>query len=63
MGSGGPPSWSSFTLEVALWQRMGLHLADLESRPWREAEDYLFYLQLIDREEAAQRARAGAVRG
>ena len=63
MGSSGPPSWSSFTLEVALWQRMGLHLADLECRPWREVEDYLLYLQLIDREDAAAQARAGAGRG
>lgn len=63
MGSGGPPSWGSFTLEIALWQRMGLHLADLESRPWREVEDYLVYLQLIDREEAEAQARAEARRG
>lgn len=63
MGTSGPSSLGTFALEAQLWQRLGLHLADLDARPWREVEDYLLYLQLIDREEQAQRARAGAGRG
>jgi hypothetical protein len=58
MGSQGPPSLSMFCLEAELWKRLGLHLSDLESRPWREVEDYFTYLELITREEQAQARRS-----
>jgi hypothetical protein len=58
MGTAGPESLGTFSLEAQLWQRLGLHLADLEGRPWREVEDYFTYIELIVREEQAQARRA-----
>lgn len=58
MGTAGPPSLASFSLEQQLWQRLGLHARDLEDRPWREVEDYLLFIQLIVREEQAQARRS-----
>jgi hypothetical protein len=45
-----------------MWQRLGLRRQDLETRPWREVEDYLLYIQLITREEQAQQRRANSGR-
>jgi hypothetical protein len=50
-------------LEQQLWQRLGIHLADLETRPWREVEEYLLYIELIVSEEQAQQAAARRSRG
>jgi hypothetical protein len=62
MGTEGPPSLSTFWLEQQMWQRLGLRRQDLETRPWREVEDYLLYIQLITREEQAQQRRANSGR-
>lgn len=60
MGTEGPESLSTFWAEQQLWQRLGLRRQDLETRPWREVEDYLLYIQLITREEQAQQRRANS---
>jgi hypothetical protein len=39
-----------------------MRLEDLNDLPWREAEDYLLYIQLISREEAAQQRRVSSGR-
>lgn len=62
MGTQGPESLSTFSLEAELWKRLGLHLADLEHRPWREVEDYFTYLELITREEQIAARRANGSR-
>jgi hypothetical protein len=59
-GSGsGPPSLVKFSIEHQLWERLGQRLdpRPLYERPWREVEDYILYVQLICREEDAQRRR------
>ena len=33
-------------LERALWERLGLRLEDLASRPWREVKGYLTIMEL-----------------
>lgn len=39
-----------------------MRLEELDGMPWREVEDYLLYIQLIVREEAAQQRRTSARR-
>lgn len=51
---------STFLLEQQLWQRLGLRREDLLSRPAREVEDYVLFIQLIVREEQAQQRRAAS---
>lgn len=63
MGTEGPPSLATFSLEQQLWQRLGRHVEDFDARPWREFDDYLLYIQLIARQEQAQARRShGAAR-
>lgn len=50
---------STFLMERELWKQLGLRRDDLLIRPQREVEDYLFFIELICREERkAQKARA-----
>lgn len=58
-GTSGPPSLNKFALEQQFWQRLGHHLDSrpLSERPWREVEDYVLFVQLICREEEAERRR------
>ncbi len=58
-GTAGPPTLNKFALEQQLWERLGLHLdpRPLWDRPQQEVDDYLLYIQLICREEDAQRRR------
>lgn len=58
-GTEGPPSLSKFALEQQFWQRCGIRLdpRPLLDRPVQEVEDYLVYVQMICREEDAQRRR------
>lgn len=62
MGTPGPDSLGTFSIEAELWKRLGLHLSDLEARPWREVEDYFTYLELIAREEQMAARRANGPR-
>jgi hypothetical protein len=48
---------STFLLERELWKQLGLRREDLTGRPRREVEDYLFYIELICREERKERAQ------
>lgn len=57
----GPPTLGTFRLRTQLWQRLGMKLEEFQALPWREAEEYIFYLQLIiQEEEAQQRSRSRA---
>lgn len=62
MGTQGPPTLGTFNLRQQLWQRLGMKLDELQSLPWREAEDYILYIQLITREEEARNKQANARR-
>jgi hypothetical protein len=62
MGTQGPPTLGTFNLRQQLWQRLGMKLDELQELPWREAEDYVLYIQLISREEEARSKQASAKR-
>lgn len=51
-----PLSFAKYVLEKELWARLGLHYDEFMDRPAREVEQYLVYLQLINREEERLRA-------
>jgi hypothetical protein len=57
MGTPGPPSFSTFLLRKELKEQLGMTLEDFRQLPWPEAEEYIFYMQMIRREESHQRSR------
>lgn len=57
MGVAGPPSLGEFNLRAELWKRLGMKLEEFERLPWRTAEEYITYLQVIIREENEQARR------
>lgn len=57
MGSEGPPSFSTFLLRRELHEQLGMSLEEFRELPWREAEEYIIYLQMIRREENERRRR------
>jgi hypothetical protein len=57
MGTAGPPSWGTFLLRRELKEQLGMTLEEFRELPWPEAEDYIFYMQMIRREESHQRGR------
>ena len=57
MKTQGPPTLGTFWLRQNLWQRIGMKLEEFQELPWKEANEYVFYLQLISQEEAAQQQR------
>jgi len=40
-----------------MFKRLGLRREDLMERPAQEIKDYMFFIELIQREEQAQRER------
>lgn len=52
------PSLATFVLEAEMYKRLGLRREDLMNRPAQEIKDYMFFIELIQREEQAQQARA-----
>lgn len=52
MGTAGPPSLSTFLLRRELFKQLGMTLEQFRELPWQEAEDYILFIQLIQREEA-----------
>jgi len=57
MGVAGPPSLGEFNLRAELWKRLGMKLEEFEQLPWKTAEEYLTYLQVLIREENEQNRR------
>ena len=51
------PSLATFILEVEMFKRLGLRREDLLNRPAQEIKDYMFFIELIQREEQAQQQR------
>lgn len=43
-----------------MYKRLGLRREDLMNRPAQEIKDYMFFIELIQREEQAQQARANS---
>lgn len=62
MGTQGPPSLHEFWLRKELKAQLGMSLDEFQALPWRTAEEYVTYLQLIAREENEQRRRQNARR-
>lgn len=62
MGTQGPPSLHEFWLRKELHSQLGMTLEEFQALPWRTAEEYITYLQLITREENEQRRRQNARR-
>lgn len=62
MGTQGPPSLHEFWLRKELWSQLGMRLEDFYALPWRTAEEYITYMQMIAREENEQRRRQNARR-
>lgn len=60
MGTSGPPSFSTFLLRRELKEQLGMTLEDFRALPWREAEEYMFYMQMIRREEENRRRQNGS---
>lgn len=52
--SDGPPSLGTFLLRMELKKRIGMSLEEFRRLPWREAEDYLVYIQLLNQQEQMQ---------
>ena len=50
-------------LRRELWQQLGMHPEDLDLMPWREAEEFITYLELSKRQEQAPAGAGGAVSG
>lgn len=61
-GTPGPPSFQLFWLRKQLITHLGMTLEEFNELPWREAEEYIFYLELVVREENEQRRRGNAGR-
>lgn len=57
MGTPGPPSLNTFLIEREFWKNLGLTRDDLSKRSAQEIQDYLFFMQMIQREEQAQQRR------
>lgn len=57
MGTQGPPTLHEFWLRKELWTQIGMSLEEFYELPWRTAEEYIKYLELIAREESEQRRR------
>lgn len=57
LGAAGPPSFNTFWLRKQLKNHVGMTLNEFNELPWREAEEYIFYIQLIVREENEQARR------
>lgn len=45
-------------MERELWQQLGLRREDLANRPAREVEEYILFIQLIEREKQARQQRS-----
>lgn len=63
MGTPGPKSLGVFWLRKALHTHLGMSLDEFRQLPWQEAEDTIFFIQMINREEQerARRANSGRV--
>lgn len=59
MGTAGPPSLSTFNLRRQLKEQIGMTLEEFRQLPWQEAEDYILFMQLIQREEAHRNSHQG----
>jgi len=59
MGTEGPPELTQFLSEQALHKEVGWSDGrPLGDQPWRKADDYVFFVSMIRREEAARQAQA-----
>lgn len=58
MGSAGPPSLSTFLIRREFWQQLGMREADIMELPAQEVEDYILFIQLINREQQERNRRA-----
>lgn len=56
MGTPGPPSLSRYLLRREFWKQLGMRESDVLALPAQELEDYVLFMQLINREEQ-ERAR------
>ena len=60
MGTEGPPTFSTFLLRRELKEQLGMTLEEVRALPWREAEEYIFYMQMIRREEQHRGRQGGS---
>ena len=59
MGTTPPPEFEQFLVEQAFWKELGISDGrPLNDRPYRQVDDYVLFISMIRREEAARQAQA-----
>lgn len=53
----GVPSLGTFLTEMEFFKRLGLRREELADRPAQEIKDYCFFIEMIQRKEAADQAK------